>query len=220
MEEWRISMVRAIASVFGMSALIALAIMTRPAKHYVYEAKCVYAYWKSDAPTNAAGEVVQPVMESRIGAYTDYCRVAEEDLICFLSSHERRPSLFREYLSSHTNAADNIEAVSNAFAKVHHAVSGNPIAVVALSTEAESQELALDVVNFTIARYLAHARENESFREEKALAAIKAQIRERRQGGGDEADLADTLEKARHAVRRYRDKVTIVKHPFVRRVER
>ena len=220
MEKWKISMVKVGASVLATALIVVLAFVMWPPKPDAYEAKCVYAYWKSDVTTNATGEVVQPNIERRVGTYKDYLRVAEEDLMFFLSQRERRSPLIGEYLSSRMNDVGNAEAVSNVFAKIRYKVSGAPIAVVDLSVEAESRELALDVIKFAIDRYLAHVQENETFREEKAVATIRAQTIKNQQRGEEESDFADRLERARCAARQYRDKVTIIQCPFVRSVKR
>ena len=178
-----------------------------------YEAKCVYAYWKSNVDTNVVGEVVQPETERQLGGYTDYQRVAEESLSEFFT--KRTTSLFLDYLHSSVNSPYDIAIVSNAFASIRFEITGNPVAVVALSSRSKFQDLSLDVLRFTLFRYIAFVEDGERNREEKSLAMLKNSIERKRREGEDASNLVARLEEASIAVQKYRQRISIVRHPFI-----
>ena len=84
-----------------------------------------------------------------------------------------------------------------------------------LFAKAESRALAIDVVKFTLQRYLAFVEEGDRNREEKALAVLKNAIVDRQRREEDASELVDRLEKAKVAVRKHRHRITIVKLPYV-----
>ena len=201
-----------VAAVF---LLVLLAIMRWAHGDSTYEAKCVYAHWESNITTNLAGDVVQPKVELRMGSYVDYRLVAEESLTDFLFGRPADKPLFRDYLLSCTNSPYDIASVSNAFDSVQFKISGHPAAVVELFAKAESKALAIDVVKFTLRRYLAFVEEEDRNREEKALALLKNAIVDKQRRGEDAPELVDRLEKAKVAVRKHRHRITIIKPPYV-----
>jgi len=195
--------------------VVSLVVLQRTHKDHIYEAKCVYAYWESDVKTNLVGDVVQPESESRMGSYADYRLVAEESLSDFLFRRNADKPLFREYLLSCKNSPYYVADVGNAFNSVRFKVAGHPAAVVELFAKAESRALAIDVVKFTLQRYLAFVEEGDRNREEKALAVLKNAIVDRQRREEDASELVDRLEKAKVAVRKHRHRITIVKLPYV-----
>ena len=195
--------------------LVSLVVLQLMHKDHIYEAKCVYAYWESNVTTNLVGDVVQPKVESRMGSYVDYRLVAEESLTDFLFRRPADKPLFRDYLLSCTNSPYDIASVSNAFDSVQFKISGHPAAVVELFAKAECKSLAIDVVKFTLRRYLAFVEEEDRNREEKALAMLKNAIVDRQRRGEDAPELVDRLEKAKVAVRKHRHRITIIKPPYV-----
>ena len=194
--------------------LVALVVLRWANEDCICESKCVYAYWESDVATNEIGEVVQPKTELRMGSYVDYQRVAAESLTDFLVRRTVDTPLFREYLLSCTNSPYDVVAVSNAFDSVQFKVDGHPAAVVELFAKAESKMLAIDVVKFTLQRYLEFVEEGNRNREEKALAMLRNAIAEKQRRGEDASDLADRLEKAKVALRKQRQRITVVKPPY------
>ena len=191
--------------------VVSLVVLHRTHKDHIHEAKCVYAYWESDVKTNLAGDVVQPKADLRTGSYVDYRRVAEESLTDFLSRADK--PLFRDYLLSCTNSPYDVTVVSNAFDSVRFKVVGRPAAVVELFAKAESRALAIDVVKFTLQRYLAFVEEGDRNREEKALAVLKNAVAGKQRRGEDASELVGQLEKAKVAVRKHRQQITVVKPP-------
>ena len=198
----------------GAFLLVALVVLRWAHGDHIYEAKCVYAYWESDVTTNWAGEVVQPKTELRMGSYADYQRVAAESMTDFLARSTADKPLFRDYLLSCTNSACDVAAVSNAFDSMQFKVYGRPVAVVELFAKAESKVLAIDVVKFTLQRYLEFVEEGDRSREEKALAMLRNAIADKQRRGEDASDLADRLEKAKVALRKQRQRITVVKPPY------
>ena len=194
--------------------VVSLVVLQRTHKDHIYEAKCVYAYWESDVKTNLAGDVVQPKTDLRTGSYVDYRRVAEESLSDFLSRADK--PLFRDYLLSCTNSPYDVAAVSNAFDSVRFKVAGHPAAVVELFAKAESKELAIDVVKFTLQRYLAFVEEGDRNREEKAVAVLNNSIADKQRREEDASELVDRLEKAKIALRKHRQRITVVKLPYTK----
>ena len=201
-----------VAAVF---LLVLLAIMRWAHGDSTYEAKCVYAYWESNITTNLAGEVVQPKVELRMGSYVDYRLVAEESLTDFLFRRTADKPLFRDYLLSCTNSPYDSASVSNAFDSVQFKISGHPAAVVELFAKAESKSLAVEVVRFTLQRYLAFVEEGDRNREGKALAQLKDAIERKRRKGEGVSDLVAKLKKAEVAVQEYRPRITVIKPPFI-----
>lgn len=199
--------------VAGVILSASLSFLWWPRKDGVYEAKCVYAYWKSQVETNAAGNVIQPEGELSMGAYADYRRIAEESIADFLSGRTADGNLFHDYLRSCTNSLHGADDVSNAFASVHFKVTGDPVAVVELCANAKSRELSIDVIRFTFMRYLAFVEENDRRRDEKALAILKHAIAKKRRSGEDASELADRLEKAKAAIRDYHHRITVIASP-------
>ena len=199
----------------GAFLLVALVVLRWAHGDHIYEAKCVYAYWESDVTTNLAGDVVQPKVELRMGSYVDYRLVADESLTDFLFRRTADKPLFRDYWLSCTNSSCDIASVSNAFDSVQFKVTGHPAAVVELFAKAESKALAIDVVKFTLRRYLAFVEEEDRNREEKALAMLKNAIVDKQRRGEDAPELVDRLEKAKVAVRKHRHRITIIKPPYV-----
>ena len=195
--------------------VVSLVVLQRTHKDNIYEAKCVYAYWESNVTTNLAGDVVQPETEMRMGSYADYRLVAEESLTDFLFRRTADKPLVRDYLLSCTNSLHDVTAVSNAFDSVRFKITGHPAAVVELFAKAESKALAIDVVKFTLQRYLAFVEEEGMSREEKALAMLKNAIADKQRRGEDAPELVDRLEKAKVAVRKHCHRITIVKLPYV-----
>ena len=191
--------------------VVSLVVLQWTHKDHIHEAKCVYAYWESYVTTNLAGDVVQPNIESRMGSYADYRRIASESLTDFLSRAGK--PMFRDYLLSCTNSPYDVAAVSNAFDTVRFKVAGHPAAVVELFAKAESNELAIEVVKFTLRRYLAFVGEGDRNREEKALAVLKNAIADKQRRGEDASALVDRLEKAKVAVRENLPRITVIKPP-------
>ena len=145
-------------------------LLCRFLKGEAYEARCVYAYWKSNIDTNSVGEVVQPELGRHVGPYADYLRVAEERLSEFFTERAGTEPLFLDYLKSSASLSHcDIASVSNAFASIRFSVTGDTVAVVELTSKSESKDLALDVLRFTMQRYLAFMEDNDRRREEKAL---------------------------------------------------
>ena len=198
----------------GAFLLVALVVLRWAHGDHIYEAKCVYAYWESDVTTNLAGEVVQPKTELRMGSYADYQRVAAESMTDFLARSTADKPLFRDYLLSCTNSACDVAAVSNAFDSMQFKVYGRPVAVVELFAKAESKVLAIDVVKFTLQRYLEFVEEGDRSREEKALAMLRNAIADKQRRGEDASELADRLERAKVALRKQRQQITVVKPPY------
>lgn len=198
-----------------VSLLVLLSILRWAHGDSTYEAKCVYAYWESNVTTNLVGDVVQPKVELRMGPYVDYRLVAEESLTDFLFRRAAAKPLFRDYLLSCTNSLYDVTAVSNAFDSVQFKVAGHPAAVVELFAKAESKALAIDVVKFTLRRYLAFVEEEDRNREEKALAMLKNAIADKQRRGEDALELVDRLAKAEVAVRKHRHRITIIRSPFI-----
>ena len=184
-------------------------------KGKTYEARCAYAYWKSNVDTNTVGEVIQPEGEWRLGAYVDYRRVAEESLSDFFAERNVDMLLFRDYLQSHEDSSHDVASVSNAFASIMFKIAGDPVAVVELSSKSESKDIALDVLRFTLLRYLAFIENNDRRREEKALAIFKNDIERKRCKGEDVSDIVARLEEAKVAVGKCRHRITIIKAPFI-----
>ena len=183
-------------------------------KGKTYEARCVYAVWKSSVYTNAVGEVVQPETEQRLGTFTDYRRVAEESLLEFFSKRGASMFLALDYLRSVGNSPYDIAIVSNAFASVRFTITGDPVAVVELSSTSEYKDLALDVLRFTLLRYCAFVEDGDRRREDKALAMFKNDIERKRRDKEDVSDLVVRLEKARVAVQKFRKRITVIRQPF------
>ena len=201
-----------VAAVF---LLVLLAILRWTHGDSSYEAKCVYAYWESNVTTNSVGDVVQPKDELRMGSYVDYRRIAAESLTDFLSRMTADKALCRDYLLSCTNSLYDVAAVSNAFDSVRFKVVGHPAAVVELFAKAESKSLAVEVVGFTLQRYLAFVEEGDRNREGKALAQLKDAIERKSHKGEDASDLVAKLERAEIAIQKYRQRITVIRPPFI-----
>ncbi len=200
--------------VLGVLFAATLSLLWLLHKGETYEARCVYACWRSSVETNAVGEVIQPETEQRVGAYTDYRRVAEENWLEFFSKRGTSMSLALDYLRSVDNSPYGIAIVSNAFASVRFTITGNPVAVVELSAKSGFQDLALDVLRFTLLRYCAFVEENDRRREDKALAMLKNDIERKRRKEEDVSELVDRLEEAKVAVKNFRMRITLVRPPY------
>jgi len=185
-------------------------------KGETYEARCVYAHWKSNIDTNSVGEVVQPELGRHVGSYADYLRVAEERLSEFFTERAGTESLFLDYVNSSASLSHcDIASVSNAFASIRFAVTGDTVAVVELTSKSESKDLALDVLRFTLQRYLAFIEDKDRRREEKALAMIKNDIERKRCSGEDDSSLVAQLKEAEISILKFRQKITIVRPPYI-----
>lgn len=203
--------------VAGVILAVSLSFLWWPRKDGVYEAKCVYAYWKSQVETNATGNVIQPEGKLSMGAYDDYRRIAEESIADFLSRRTADGNLFHDYFRSCTNSLYGAEDVSNAFASVHFKITGDLVAVVELCANAKSRELSIDVVRFTLMRYLEFVEENDRLRDEKMLAILKHAIAKKRRNGEDVSELDDRLEKAKATLREHHHRITVIASPTATR---
>lgn len=205
--------VKSFFAVFCLTVMLSVFFWLRQDK--IWEAKCVFAYWKNNVVTNESGEVVQPVSEMRLGTYTDYRRVAEESLCGFMSRKGTRRLLLLEYLKTCGGLQLDAIAVSNAFESVRFTISGDVAAIVELSAESNSRSLSLDVVRITLARYIDYVEETNLAREEKALAVLKDAIKKKTRNGENVSDLAARLDAAKVSVGEYRPRITVLKLPFI-----
>ena len=71
-------------------------------------------------------------------------------------------------------------------------------------------------MKFTLQRYLAFVEEGDRNREEKAVAVLNNSIADKQRREEDASELVDRLEKAKIALRKHRQRITVVKLPYTK----